>query len=578
MQKKLPIGIEDFKKLRKEDFYYTDKTGLIRDLLNNWGEVNLFTRPRRFGKTLAMSMLQSFFEIGGDKSVFDGLEISREHALCEKYMGKFPVIFLSLKDVGAQTFQMARELLCLCISRETRRLCEPMNTDFLTGYQKDMLDRLAAGTQSEAELTDSLYFLSEVLHRYYQKKVIILIDEYDVPLDKAFDSGYFRQMTSLIRSMFGKALKTNEHLYFAVLTGCLRISKESIFTGMNNFKVRSILDVPFDAAFGFTDSEVRDLLLCYGLEMHYEEIREWYDGYLFGQEHVYCPWDVLNYCDKLRADPNAVPEPFWINSSSNSIVKRFIRKARKQTQRELEQLIAGEAVPKIISQELTYEDLDSSIDNLWSVLFTTGYLTRRTVSDDSRCFLVIPNLEIRKIFVTQIMEWFQDNARRDRPGLHAFCTAFCDGDPAAAEKLFNNYLKNTISIRDTFVQKTRKENFYHGILLGLLSSEEDWVLFSNAESGDGYSDILAEVEEKNTGFVIEVKYSEDFSRMEADSHTAISQILDKNYGQKLFDEGIDTVHAYGIACCRKRCRIVYRKLEPENVCQSRPESCTRTCK
>ncbi len=578
MQKKLPIGIEDFKKLRKEDFYYTDKTGLIRDLLNNWGEVNLFTRPRRFGKTLTMSMLQSFFEIGGDKSVFDGLEISGEHALCEKYMGKFPVIFLSLKDVDAQTFQMAQDLLRLCISRETRRLCEQMNTDFLTGYQKDMLDRLAAGIQSEAELTDSLYFLSEVLHRYYQEKVIILIDEYDVPLDKAFDGGYFRQMTSLIRSMFGKALKTNEHLYFAVLTGCLRISKESIFTGMNNFKVRSILDVPFDAAFGFTDSEVRDLLRRYGLETHYEEIREWYDGYLFGQEHIYCPWDVLNYCDKLRTDPNAVPEPFWINSSSNSIVKRFVRKARKQTQRELEQLIAGEAVPKIISQELTYGDLDNSIDNLWSVLFTAGYLTRRTVPDDSRCFLVIPNFEIREIFVTQIMEWFQDNARCDSSALHVFCTAFSDGDPAAAEKLFSNYLKNTISIRDTFVQKTRKENFYHGILLGLLSSEEDWVLSSNAESGDGYSDILAEIEEKNTGIVIEVKYSETFSRMETDSHAALSQILDKNYGQKLFDEGMDAVHAYGIACCRKKCRIVYRKLEPENVCQNRPESCTGTCK
>lgn len=560
MPDKLPVGIEDFKELRLEGFYYVDKTNLIRDILENWGKVNLFTRPRRFGKSLNMSMLRYFFEIGADRTLFNGLEISKNPALCEKYMGKFPVIALSLKDVHAPTYEMALDMLRFNINMETRRLRRQMKEKNLSAQQKSLLDRLESDCLTETELMNSLLLLSELLCQYYDRKILILIDEYDVPLDKAFEEGYLKQMISLIRNMFSKALKTNDYLYFAVLTGCLRISRESIFTGMNNFKIRSIMDVRFDEAFGFTDAEVKEMLACYGLEAHFDEIREWYDGYLFGEEHVYCPWDVINYCDKLRENPNARPEPFWINSSGNSIVKRFIHKAKKQTQREIEQLVAGEAVPKVISQELTYDELDNSIDNLWSVLFTTGYLTRRVSPGDARCHLVIPNLEIREIFVTQIMEWFRETVRQDRPGLDAFCAAFRDGEPEKIEQMFNSYLRKTISIRDTFVRKSKKENFYHGILLGLLSSEEDWILSSNAETGDGYSDILVENEEEGIGIVIEVKYAETAEALDAACREAVSQIVDTRYAQKLLDDGMKILHAFGIACHKKQCRVVYQDL------------------
>ncbi len=559
MKNRLPVGIENFEDLRKEKFYYVDKSGLIRDILQNYGKVNLITRPRRFGKSLNMSMLRHFFEVGTDVSLFEDLEISRETDLCENYMGKFPVISLSLKDACALNYKTARDMLCALVNAEVRRILKRMEGYLPDTLEQDVLKRLTSFSMEESDIVMSLYWVSEILHRHYNRKVIILIDEYDVPLDKAYDSGFYQEMLSLIRGMFSRAFKTNEHLQLAVLTGCLRISKESIFTGLNNFMVRTITDVSSDEYFGFTDEEVKTMLAYYGLESHYDEIQKWYDGYLFGEKHVYCPWDVINYCSKLRVNPRVRPESFWANSSGNSIVRRLVDKATKQTKNEIERLIAGESVRREIRQELTYSELEDSIDNLWSVLFTTGYLTLREPYDGRQCELVIPNQEVREIFVTQIREWFRDAVYQDRPGLREFCAAFRDAKPEAVERLFGAYLMRTISIRDTFVRKEQKENFYHGVLLGLLGSEEEWLVTSNAESGEGYSDILVEIEEEGIGLVIEIKYAEKAAFEDA-CREAMNQIRERQYAQKLREEGMETIWAYGIACFKKRCKVVCEKI------------------
>ena len=557
---KLPVGIDSFEKIRKYDFYYLDKTKLIEQILKNWSEVSLFTRPRRFGKTLNMSMLRAFFEIGTDSSLFDGLYISQNKELCQEHMGKYPVIFLSLKSVEGLKFADARYRIIELIGREAQRFEFLAESDRLSNNEKAQYKALIALDNGKYSMDDDilvsgLQMLSHLLYKHYGKKTVILIDEYDVPLDKAFQNGYYKEMVSLIRGIFGMALKTNDYLQFAVLTGCLRISKESIFTGLNNFEVLSILDAQYDEAFGFTDGEVKQILKDYNLSDHYSDVKEWYDGYHFGNTDIYCPWDVVRYCKSLCADPTALPEDFWSNSSGNAIVRRLIDRANVQTKNEIERLIAGESVEREISQELTYDELGKNIENLWSVLFTTGYLTHQGRTEDDKYRLVIPNKEIRNLFIKKIREWFSDTSRRDGKTLEEFCNAFVNKDTSKIEQLFGDYLWNTISIRDTAAAKVRKENFYHGILLGLLGYKASWLIKSNAESGTGYSDILVEVPDNRTGIVIELKYAED-GDMDAACSKALEQIEEKEYVAKLKQDGMRNFIKYGIACFKKDCKVV----------------------
>lgn len=560
---KLPIGLENFEEIRKSGFYYVDKTKLIEQLLEEWGKVNLFTRPRRFGKTLNMSMLRYFFEVGTDKTLFDGLYISQNEKICEEYMGKLPVIFLSLKSVEGLNFESAKYRLCDLVGKEARRFTFLLDSDNLTEEDKNIYRAIIAMqdgkyVMSEDILISSLQILSELLYKHYRIKTVILIDEYDVPLDKAFQNGYYREMVALIRALFGLALKTNDFLQFAVLTGCLRIAKESIFTGLNNFNVLSVMSPQFDECFGFTDEEVKEMLAYYGLSEHYEQMKQWYDGYLFGNVSVYCPWDVINHCRDLRVDSDAFPEDYWSNTSGNGIVRRFIDKANMQTKSEIEQLIAGEEIVKEIRQELTYDELDKTIDNLWSVLFTTGYLTQRG-RVDGRCYrLAIPNREIRELFITQIREWFKDSVGRDKTTLDDFAAAMLRRDESQVEKIFGDYLWNTISIRDTAVSKERKENFYHGILLGLFGFMDNWIVKSNVESGIGYSDILIEAFDCRVGIVIEVKYAED-GNLDAACKKTLGQIEEKSYEARLQEDGMRTILKYGIACYKKDCRVVVKR-------------------
>lgn len=557
---KLPVGIDNFEKIRKEEFYYIDKTKLIEQLLTNWGEVNLFTRPRRYGKTLNMSMLKSFFDIGTDKSVFEGLYISNNAKFCDEYMGKYPVIFVSFKDVNGMTYDDAYDALVQVLGEVANRFSFLQESDSLFENEKEQyrgMIRVSDGKyhMDKGVVISSLKVMSQLLSKHYGRKVIIIIDEYDVPLDKAFAHGYYDEMVELIRGVMGKALKTNDFLQFAILSGCLRVSKESIFTGINNFKVLSILDSRFDEQFGFTDGEVKKLLLDYDLSSHYKDIKEWYDGYRFGKAEVYCPWDVVNYVDLLIADPTALPQDFWSNSSGNAIVRRFIDKADTDTKAEIEQLIAGECIEKDISQELTYNEIDKSIDNLWSVLFSTGYLTQNGRAQSGKYMLKIPNREIGNLFVRQIREWFSDVAKNDGKRLEALCNAFESKEPEAIEKIFGDYLWNTISIRDTAVAKEKKENFYHGILLGLLGYKSTWRTMSNAESGIGYSDILVEIGDSRTGIAIELKYADDCD-MDAACTRALQQIEEKDYIARLKQDGMQNFIKYGIACFKKTCKVV----------------------
>lgn len=559
-RKKFPIGIESFEEIRREGFYYVDKTGLIRDLLDNWGKVNLFTRPRRFGKTLNMSMLKSFFEIGTDKTLFDGLAISGEMDLCDRYMGKYPVVFLSLKSVDGLTFEDAVERFKSLIQEEAWRLHSTLQDKKLSSYAGDMFRRMEKRELSSTELPDALKLFSKVLYECYGQKVILLIDEYDVPLDKAFQHGYYREMVALIRSLFGQALKTNDFLKFAVLTGCLRVSKESIFTGLNNFKVLSIADARFDEYFGFTDEEVKKLLADYQLEERFAETKEWYDGYRFGNVDVYCPWDVINHMDRVIGEPSAKPQAYWINTSGNELVKRFVDKADKTTQNEIERLIAGEAIEKAVRLELTYNEIDDSIDNLWSVLFTTGYLTQAGETREGNYKLVIPNREVREVFIFQIQEWFQKTIVRDEKPMQVFCQAFRNGDAETIRKCLNTILSKMISILDTKARNNQKENFYHGLLLGLLRSEPTWLILSNAESGEGFGDILIEPEDPDAGIVIEVKYAASIEGLDAECKKAMEQIKVRRYDEKLRNDGRENIFGYGIAFYKKRCKVVCEKL------------------
>lgn len=563
-KKKLPIGIENFEELQKEEFYYVDKTNLIRDLLMQWSKVNLFTRPRRFGKSLNMSMLKYFFEPGGDKEIFKKLAISGETEICEKYMGKFPVVSISLKGINGESYEKACAMAVQVIQSEARRFQYLLESERLTAYEKKVFASLLQADMGEDLLCSSLKIMPELLEKHHGCKVILLIDEYDVPLAKAFERGYYDQMVIFIRNMFEYALKTNDSLKFAVLTGCMRISKESIFTGLNNIKVLSVADVQFDEYFGFTDQEVKDMLDYYGFSDRYDEVKEWYDGYQFGNVGVYCPWDVINYCDTLKADPDAQPRNYWLNTSSNEAVRRFIRESdHAATRREIENLVAGEAITKEIHQELTYKDMYDSIDNLWSVLFTTGYLTQRGKPDGDNFRLVIPNVEIRKIFTSQIMELFKESVPKNGEALRNFCQALRNGDAKSVERLLGEYLRKTISIRDTFVKRQMKENFYHGILIGILGFADTWSVSSNKESGDGYSDILVETDDGETGIILELKYAED-GKLDESCREALRQINLRRYEEELLDEGVEHILKYGIAFYKKRCRVMLADVDTDN--------------
>ena len=561
---KLPVGIENFEEIRKLGFYYIDKTRLIEQLLQGWGKVTLFTRPRRFGKTLNMSMLRSFFEIGMDKSLFDGLYISGNKVLCDEHMGKYPVIFLSFKGVDGLDFTTARRMLCAILKDELDRHYYLKTSDVLTDEDRILFTKMLHGQDDNIE--DSIRMLSKLLYKHYGQKVVILIDEYDVPLDKAFQNGYYKEMVSLIRGLFGQALKTNEFLQFAVLTGCLRVSKESIFTGLNNFEINSIVDIDHDEQFGFTDDEVMKLLLDYDRSERYPDAKEWYDGYHFGNADIYCPWDVINFAKKLVSDPSARPSAFWINSSGNDMVKRFVDKADQTTRDEIEKLVAGGFVEKQLRLDLTYDEIDNTIDNLWSVLFTTGYLTKigevKVPDSESYAYkLVIPNKEVREVFILQIQEWFKAVVANDDDIMKLLSKAILDKDEKQITRQLNIVMSRMISILDTKEPDAMKENFYHDLLLGLLrGSNPDWLIKSNRESGDGFSDILIEPEDPDAGIVIEVKYAKEMKELDAACETAMAQIKNKRYDEALRDEGRCDILAYGIAFCRKRCRVVGEKL------------------
>ena len=554
-KKRLPVGLENFEQIINDNYYYVDKTGLISELIRNGGMVNLFTRPRRFGKTLNMSMLEHFFSIERDQSIFEGLEISKDTKLCEEYMGKYPVISISLKGINAATYEDAFDFAVRIMKKVARNVQFLLGSDALSDYDKLEYKELLNNNMSEAAFCGGLKILSELLEKHYGTKVVLLIDEYDVPLAKAFENGYYDQMIFLIRSLLEQALKTNDSLKFAVMTGCMRISKESIFTGLNNLKVLSITDERYDEYFGFTDTEVREMLKYYEIEDHYEEVKNWYDGYQFGDVEVYCPWDVLNYCDKLKEHEDSFPENYWINTSSNDAVKKFIQMSGNfKTKREIETLLAGEEIIKEIHQELVYPEMYQSLENVWSLLFMTGYLTQRGRVDAKRYKLAIPNLEIRDIFETQIMEYFKESVAKDGDTLSRFCDALKNGEETKVGEIFESYLKKTISIRDTFVRKASKENFYHGILLGILGVKEEWYVSSNQESGEGYSDILVETENSETVILIEVKYAND-GNLDQACERALQQIEEKKYDEELRENGVDKILKYGIACYMKRCKV-----------------------
>lgn len=558
---KLPVGIDNFEKIRRNGFYYVDKTSLIEQLFSSWGEVDLFTRPRRFGKTLNMSMLKYFFEIGTDRSLFDGLHISSNEKICSEHMGKYPVIFLSLKNAEGLNFDTAKYQMVELIAREAERFPFLAKDTNLSDRDREKYRVLTAFADGHYQMSDdvlcgSLQTLSELLYKHFNQKTVILIDEYDVPLDKAFQHGYYREMVALIRAMFGRALKTNEALAFAVLTGCLRVSKESIFTGLNNFKILSITDSRFDEQFGFTDKEVQKLLADYHLEARFSETKEWYDGYRFGNVDVYCPWDVINHIDRIKDDPNARPEAYWINTSGNDLVKRFVDKTNRTTRNEIEQLIAGNAIEKMLRLDLTYDEIDNSIENLWSVLFTTGYLTQAGMTEDGAYRLVIPNREIREVFKMQIQEWFKKSIFSNTEQLTAFWKAFEEGNTDGVEMYLNRIMSNSISVFDIKTGEGKKEISYHNLLVGILTGNADWLVKSNVEAGEGFADIIVETEDPNAGIVVELKYAKDYNNMEQACRAALDQINDRRYQEYLLNDGRKDITLYGIAFCKKRCKAM----------------------
>ena len=559
----LPIGIEDFKEVRKDGYYYVDKTALIEQVLEKRSKVTLFTRPRRFGKSLNISMLRNFFEIGTDATLFDGLHISQNTQLCEKYMGKYPVIAISLKGVDAATYEEAFDQLVDIINNSASEFLFLQNSDSLADYEKERFLKLLDDQMNQKIMGSSMLWLTKLLERHFNRKVVVLIDEYDVPLAKAYENGYYDEMVLLIRNMFGNVLKTNNSLAFAVLTGCLRIAKESIFTGLNNFKVYSITDEEFDETFGFTGEEVQKMLSYYGLSSCFDKVKEWYDGYRFGNTDVYCPWDVVNYCSDHQNRPDAEMKNYWMNTSGNEVISHFIDSINDPhmlTKSELELLVSGETVVKRVDEMITYKELYSNIDNLWSTLFMTGYLTQRGKEMDGRYHLAIPNREICNIIVERVLALFRSDVSKNGELLNEFCNAMLESDSATVERLLSEYMDTTISIRDSFV-KSLRENFYHGLLIGIFGYRDGWKATSNKESGDGFSDILIEVNENDSrmGIVLELKYSRSEKSLDKDCQDALQQIRDKNYEQELRKKGYQKILKYGIAFYHKKCRVMVIK-------------------
>lgn len=555
----LPTGIEDFKEIRTDGYYYVDKTALIEQVLDKRSKVTLFTRPRRFGKTLNMSMLRYFFETGTDSKLFNGLYISQNAELCEKYMGKYPVIAISLKGVDADSYTKAKAQIIKIINREARRHRFLLKSENLDSFDKELLTQLLSRQMEEDTITSSLQELTELLEAHFSKKVVVLIDEYDVPLAKAYENGYYDKMVLLIRNLFGNVLKTNDSLAFAVLTGCLRIAKESIFTGLNNFTVYSITDEEFDETFGFTDREVQKMLAYYGLDSHFEEVKAWYDGYRFGTADVYCPWDVVYYCKDHQNNPNAEIKNYWINTSGNEFIQHFVDSMNDPhmlTKSELELLVSGDTVVKQVDEMITYKELYSNIDNMWSTLFMTGYLTQRGKEPDGRYHLAIPNREICDCMVRRVLALFKRSVSQNQELLRSFCNAMLASDAGTMEHALTEYMGKTISIRDSFAKSIR-ENFYHGLLIGILGSQGAWKATSNKESGDGFSDILIEVNEDDLriGMVLELKYSKTENALDKECDDALQQIEDKNYDQELREKGYTKILKYGIAFYHKKCRV-----------------------
>ena len=509
-----------------------------------------------------MSMLKCFFEIGGDQTLFDGLKITEEKSLCEEYMGQFPVISISLKSIDGPDFEAASAALRTVIGDEAGRFRFLRESSSLDEEEKNAYVRLinvemksdATYAMSYAALIDSLKTLSRLLAKHYHRKVILLIDEYDVPLDKAFQAGYYDEMVSLIRNMFGNALKTNDNLYFAVLTGCLRISKESIFTGLNNLNVMTVSDPYFCSSFGFTEEEVLEFLRYYGLEEFQNTVREWYDGYRFGDTSVYCPWDVIKYAQILLRDRDAEPENYWANTSGNDLVRRLLKRADQTTRNEIEQLLNGGTIVKNIRQELTYRDIEDSIDNIWSVLYSTGYLTQRGRLPGKQMKLALPNREVKELFIELVKDWFQETTYADSARIQRFCAAFPAGDASTIQDMLHDYLWDSISVRDTAVRINMKENFYHGMVLGLLRSQGNWLIQSNAEIGEGYSDISIQTPDR-IGIVIELKYADD-GNLEAACAEALKQIEIKKYAEGLRRRSLKKILKYGLAFCEKECMAV----------------------
>ena len=561
--KRLPIGIENFPDMIKKDYYYVDKTGLIETLVNRGGVANLFTRPRRFGKSLNMSMLQSFFEIGTDKTLFDGLYISKNKALCERYMGQYPVISVSLKSVEALNFDDAFDMVCDMVFEVALENQFLLESSQLTDVEKMTFKGLLENKTSRRIAVNGLKTVTTLLEKHFNKKVIILIDEYDVPLAKANQNGYYEQMVDLIRNMLSSVLKTNDSLAFAVLTGCLRIAKESIFTGLNNFKVYSITDDEFDETFGFTNKEVMEMLQYYGLSDRFDEVKEWYDGYRFGNADVYCAWDVVNYCRDHCKNPNAELKNYWMNTSGNEIINHFVDSLNQPgmlAKRELERLVNGETVVKRVDEMITYKELYTSIDNLWSTMFMTGYLTQHGKEGDGYYRLAIPNREIRNIIIERILKLFRGEVSQNREMFRNFYTALQNANAPVVEKILTEYMTKTISIRDNFV-KTVKENFYHGLLIGILGFADDWSVYSNRESGNGFSDIIIEAgyDDNAFGIVMELKWSDDEKSLDQNCRDALEQIDTRQYTQALRNDGYQKILKYGIAFYRKKCRVMVER-------------------
>lgn len=545
----LPIGIEDFTELRTEGYYYIDKTGFILELLQKRFKVNLITRPRRFGKTLTMSMLADFLDIRkNSKEIFDGLEISKNRDFCAAWMNQWPVLFLSLKNIDSLNFDGALRLLKTAISDLCKKHDYLLENEEVDCDDKNIFSRLKTGIMDEAEIKNSLYTIMRMMRAYFGKPVVLFIDEYDVPLARASENGYYAEMLDIIRGMLGISLKTNEFLKLAVITGCLRIAKESIFTGTNNLVSSSILDNRFQEFFGFTEEEVLRLLDDMGIPGQAVQMKEWYDGYCFGNQEIYCPWDVLNFTNALLEHPGAAPKNYWKNTSHNSIIRSFINRADLSVNEKFEKLLDGQSIRERICEDLTYDVLHSSESNLWSVLYLTGYLTKEKICEDvneQQVSLKIPNEEIKSIFRETVMEWFRESiASLDRRELFQ---ALWDGEYEKAAGMISDILFETISYHDY------KESYYHAFMAGIFSGA-GYTVESNYEYGLGRPDLVVKDSRKRKVLVLEVKYSESEKKMEQDCRKALKQ-MDINEYAKKFLHGYKDVTCYGIAFYQKQCMI-----------------------